>query len=310
MRFDHLERRLDRLANSQLRHLARVDVSQHNAGNAPPTFERLVSQAVSAAQFSDPSFERLVRVIYPSAIVLPWGGTPHGGLHRKAWEYVYVLRAAEQLDVLQPGRRALGFGVGQEPIPAVLARYGLDVVATDLAAEAAGDDWTTTGQHLRELASLSQPDVVSDEVLARHVTVRQADMNDIPADLGRFDLVWSSCALEHLGSPDAGMQFVIRTLDHLEPGGVSVHTTELELTRRATTADYGNIVVYRTADLDALVADVRARGFEMEANWHVSMETPADRWIAEHPYDDPSHLKLTIGDSISTSVGLLIRRPR
>ena len=97
----------------------------------------------------------------------------------------------------------------------------------------------------------------------------------------------------------------------LEPGGVSVHTTELELTPRAETADYGNLAMYRTHDLDRLAERVRSRGFEIETNWYVSMETPADRWVSVPPYphDDPAHLKLAIGDSVSTSVGLLIRRP-
>ena len=58
-------------------------------------------------------------------------------------------------------------------------------------------------------------------------------MNAVPDDLGRFDLVWSSCALEHLGTPQAGLDFIMRTLDLLEPGGLAVHTTELELTPRA-----------------------------------------------------------------------------
>ena len=68
-------------------------------------------------------------------------------------------------------------------------------------------------------------------------------MNAIPADLGRFDLIWSSCALEHLGSPKAGLEFVVRTLELLKPGGVSVHTTEIELTLRDDTADYGHLAV-------------------------------------------------------------------
>jgi hypothetical protein len=90
---------------------------------------------------------------------------------------------------------------------------------------------------------------------------------------------------------------------------VAVHTTELELTERAKTAEYGNIVVYRASDLDAFAGEVRDRGFSIETNWYVAMETAADRWIAHHPYDDPAHLKLVIGDSVSTSVGILIRRP-
>jgi len=291
--------------------LARVDVTEHNRGFTPPTFDTLVSQVVSASQFAHADFERLRRVMYPGVVVLPWGSSPGTAAHRKVWEFVYVLRAAEQEAVLAAGRRALGFGVGREPLPAALAKHGLSVLATDLGAgEGETAAWAATRQHMSDLRALSHPAIVTDEKLAEHVTVRHVDMNHVPDDLGAFDLVWSCCALEHLGSPGSGLDFVVRTLDLLEPGGVSVHTTELELTPREETADYGHLAVYRTVDLDELAGRVRALGCEMETNWHVSLETPIDRWIARHPYDDPAHLKLTIGDSVSTSVGLLIRKPK
>ena len=316
-RFDRVEQRiveLDGLHRSGSRVsadlLSQVDVSEHNTGTSPPGFDRVVSQTVSAAQFAHPDFERLRRALYPGSVVLPWGTSLGTALHRKVWEFVYVLKAAEQYGVLREGRRAVGFGVGQEPIPAVLAARGVLVLATDL--DASQDDsgaWTETGQHLSTLAALSAPEIVPDEVLERQVAIRYVDMNAVPDDLGSFDLAWSCCALEHLGSPGAGLDFVARTLDLLRPGGISVHTTEFELTPRGTTADYGNIVVYRPVDLDEFIGAVRKRGFEIETNWHVAMETPADRWIGHHPYDDPAHLKLVIGESVSTSVGLLIHRP-
>jgi SAM-dependent methyltransferase len=321
--FAHLNQRLDELVQTdaaaatadRARALARIDVSGHNAGRTPPTFDEVVSQAVSAAQFADPSFERLRRVMFPGAVTIPWGAT-HASVtvpHRKLWEFVYVLRAAEQHGKLEPGLRAVGFGVGQEPIPAVLARFGLSVLATDLDA---GTDvsagWAAAGQHMTGLEALSRPDVVPDEVLQQHVSTRYVDMSDVPDDLGRFDLVWSSCALEHLGPPAAaGLAFVMRSLDLLEPGGVAVHTTELELTPRAETEYVEGTAIYRVDDLDRLAAKVRDEGFEMQTNWYVSMDSPADRWISmpPHPQDDPAHLKLAVGDSVSTSVGLLIRRP-
>jgi hypothetical protein len=311
VRFDRLESRLETLESRAADHLARVDVMPHNAGRSAPAFDRVVSQVVSAGQFSHPHFDRLRRLLFPEAVNLTSVRLPGATLHRKIWEYVYVLRAAEQHDLLADGRRAIGFGVGREPIPAGLAAHGVSVLATDLqGSEDESGEWTTTDQHLSDLSALSMPDLVPDEVLERLVDVRYVDMNAVPDDLGEFDLVWSCSALEHLGSPRAGIDFVLRTLDLLRPGGVSVHTTELELTPRRSTADYGNIVVYRTADLDELAREARHQGFEIEPNWYVAMETPADRWIAQPPFDDdPVHLKLTIGDSVSTSVGLLVRRP-
>ena len=41
------------------------------------------------------------------------------------------------------------------------------------------------------------------------VSLRHVDMNHVPADLaGRFDIVWSACALEHLGSIANGLRFM------------------------------------------------------------------------------------------------------
>jgi len=312
-RFDKLEERLDSLDGSgraSADALARVDLTEHNTGRTPPRFDRVVSQAVSSAQFSDPEFERLRRFLYPDSPILPWGASLGPTLHRKVWEFVYVLRAAEQEGVLAPGRRAAGFGVGREPIPAALAAHGVDVLATDLdASDHEASSWANSGQHLSSLEALSVPGIVTDDVLERQVAVRYVDMNAIPDDLGTFDLVWSCCALEHLGGARAGLEFVLGTLELLRPGGVAVHTTELELTARATTAEYGHIVVYRPSDLDAFAHDVRDRGFAIETNWYVAMETPADRWISPPPFDDAAHLKLVIGDSVSTSVGLVIQRP-
>ena len=103
----------------------------------------------------------------------------------------------------------------------------------------------------------------------------------------------------------------MRTLDLLEPGGVAVHTTELELTPRADTEYHLDTAIYRLDDLERLAQRVRDMGFEMQTNWYVSMDTPADRWISlpPYPHDDPAHLKLAIAESVSTSVGLLITRP-
>lgn len=51
-------------------------------------------------------------------------------LHRKYWEWVYIVHTALDRGLAAPGKRALGFGVGQEAIPAVLAKLGTEVTAT------------------------------------------------------------------------------------------------------------------------------------------------------------------------------------
>jgi hypothetical protein len=326
-RFARLEDRIDDLhralgeteIGAERKELARaaalgsVDVSAHNAGSPPPSFRPLVSQVVSAAQFEHPSFQRFAKLLTDRPEPLPWSLSrwPPGRPERKLWEWCYILAAAEQAGALRAGSSALGFGVGTEPVPAALARAGVRVLATDMPPADAGA-WALTGQHLASTDSMSRPAIVPDNELTRLVALRYVDMNDVPDDLGSFDLIWSSCAIEHLGSPEAGLRFVVRTLTNLRPGGVSVHTTELELTRRDSTADYGHLAVYRVDDLERLRDEVAAAGCEMTANWHVPLETAADRWIALPPYEvetEPYHFKLKIGDSIATSVGILISKP-
>jgi hypothetical protein len=306
-RLDELSARLDRLEDStgtigdaeQLTAQARIDVGESNARFGPSRFASFTSQAVDAAHFGEPAFREWFAMVTD-------GGMEY---HRKPWEHAFVLERARQASVLAAGRRALGFGVGREPIPAVLASCGVDVLATD-QAEGTADHWVDSGEHAADLRSLSRPALVDDAMLARHVEFRPLDMNELPGDLGTFHLVWSSCAIEHLGSPRAGLDFVLRSAELLEPGGVAVHTTELELTAKPETADYGHCAVYRAQDLEALATQLREQGFEVDLNLYVSMATPRDRFVALAPYPatDPSHLKLQIFDSVSTSFGIAVRR--
>jgi hypothetical protein len=69
-------------------------------------------------------------------------------MHRKVWEWCYIAQALYERGVLAPGRRGLGFGVGKEPLVALFASYGCEIVATDQDLESAhgggGSDRTST----------------------------------------------------------------------------------------------------------------------------------------------------------------------
>jgi hypothetical protein len=315
-RFDRVEGRLARLEEGlglltgersvRLRAFDRIDLTMHNRDATRVTFERPVSQAVSASQFAERDFVRWEQVLRPHPDPVLSTDSPH----RKVWEWAYILRVAEVAGVLAEGRSALGFGVGQEPVPAVLASRGLRVMATD-RDPAFSSEWAATGQHMGGIDALRKPAIVSDETLDSLVSTRFVDMQDPITDLGTFDLIWSAGSMEHLGSPEAGFDFVLRTLDLLEPGGVAVHTTELDLVPFPETRDYGNLAAYQPGDLDDLVKRVRAHGFAIEANWSISMDTPQDRWLSLllDDVDQPAHLKLVLEDSVVTSVGIAAQRP-
>lgn len=278
--------------------LSPIDLTANNVGG-PPRFDRMESQACSAAQVMDPAY---------SEWAARMGELPR--FHRKQWEHIAILEAARQAGLLMPGRSALGFGVGTEPVPAVLASFGLRVLATDQPRDHAGH-WTSRGQHADGLEALSKPSIIDPAELLERVEFRAVDMNDLPDDLGTHDLVWSSCAMEHLGSPERGLEFVKRSLRLLRPGGLAVHTTELDLTPGEATVDYGHCALYRPADLRRLQQTVVGMGFAMPLNPYVPLEHPADRQIAP-PLSvgkERFHLKLALYRSISTSFALVIHMP-
>jgi SAM-dependent methyltransferase len=315
-RFDRLEMRVARIGegvgqltreqSERTRALDRIDLSAHNRNPARPSLERPVSQVVSASQFFEKDFVRWHRALQPHVDPAVARQSPH----RKLWEWVYILRVAELAGVLGAERSAVGFGVGREPIPTVLASFGMHVLATD-RDPASSSEWVATDQHMGNIDSFRNAAIVSDASVDELVGLRFVDMNDPLGDLGAFDLVWSSGSMEHLGSPEAGFDFVLRSLELLEPGGVAVHTTELDLVPYPETHDYGNLAAYQPDDLDRLVARIRARGFAIEANWTVPMDMPKDRWVSlsADDADQPAHLKLVVEDSVVTSVGIAARRP-
>ena len=233
--------------------------------------------------------------------------------HRKHWEWAYIHATAVHADVIGDGRSALGFGVGSEPLVAAFAAAGSTVLATDQSPETAAA-WADTGQHAASLAAVQRPQVCAPDVLAERVTFRTVDMTSLPSDLGVFDLVWSSCCFEHLGSPEAGFDFVMAAMQHVRPGGVAVHTTEFDTTRWRRCRETGSVAAgdyvafYRGRDLRRLVRRLRAAGHEVTANWRVSNDHPMERRIGTFPYDDGPQMRLDMAGRRITSFGLCITR--
>ncbi len=264
---------------------------------APPQLAAPTSQLCTASQFAELSYQYWCQALRITPVA-----------HRKAWEFCYVLAVLKQAGMLRPGARGLGFGVGREALPAVLASFGVAVMATDAPFETVqGQGWDSTNQHAQGLEALQHPDILDNATLRERVGFRSVDMNAIPADLCGFDFCWSSCAFEHLGSIDHGLRFVEASLETLVPGGVAVHTTEFNLSSNGATFEAPGLSLFRKRDIEALAARLTAAGHDV---WPLNFH-PGDQALDEHidlpPYAMP-HLKLLVAQYVTTSIGIAVRR--
>lgn len=231
-------------------------------------------------------------------------------MHRKHWEYFYVAQALFEQGMLAPGKKGLAFAVGREALPALFARYGCEILATDLEEETArADGWVHTGQHSNQIEHLFYENVCPAETFFSSVRYQNLNMNEIPDDLsGKFDFCWSSCAFEHLGSIEHGLTFVQRSIDTLVPGGVAVHTTEFNLSSNDETIECPSVSIFRRRDMEELAARLTAAGHEVSPFDWSSGPGFAETVIDVPPYKGNPHLKLQIERYACTSVGIIVRK--
>jgi len=205
-------------------------------------------------------------------------------MNRKHWEFCYIISVITKACLLEG--RALGFGVGKEPIPAFLRSCGVEVVATDAPPEI-GIQWSKNYDD----------------------TVRHVDMNHIPDDLTDFDVCWSACALEHIGSLEHGKRFVLNAMNTLKPGGIAVHTTEYNLSSNTNTVNAHNLCLYRRWDIEDLISRLMLAGHTVWPLNYDSGSGELDKYIDLPPYA-PNHLKLRVDKYDVTSIGLVVQKMR
>ena len=139
------------------------------------------------------------------------------------------------------------------------------------------------------------------------MTFRPADMLDLPgpAEVGRFDFLWSSCAFEHLGGIEEGLGFVEQAMRLLRPGGIAIHTTEFNVGSNDVTVETGGTVIYRRSDVETLAARLRRRGHRLRLGFGLGTAL-ADYHVDIPPYTHDPHLKLHLMGHTTTSYGLAI----
>ena len=231
-------------------------------------------------------------------------------MHRKLWEWVFVIHHLRASGKVGSGRRGLVFGVGKELLPALFASAGAQITATDAPLDIGiGAGWQTSNEFSSGLAAMPQGKLARPE-FERLVEWRECDMNAIDPRLSGYDFCWSSCCFEHLGSLRHGMDFVLNSVENtLVPGGTAVHTTEFNLTSNDATVERGDTCIYRRRDMEQLIVELRDRGHQVEPLRIAPDSLVVDGYVDLPPYSGP-HLKLFGDGFVATSVGLVITRRR
>lgn len=226
--------------------------------------------------------------------------------HRKVWEWVFIIHKLREAGMLKHGMRGLVFGVGQEKLPALFAGLGATIVATDAPPEI-GAHWSSSLEYSDSLEKLRFPEIVANEIFDQNVSYRHCDMKAIDDELTGFDFTWSSCCFEHLGSLEAGMQFVVDSVEKtLKVGGIACHTSEFNLSSDESTVEVGETVIYRRKDMLNLVERLRSLGHEVEPFIIAPDSHFMDYYVDVPPYSLEPHLKLQIGQYVATSVGIVV----
>lgn len=230
--------------------------------------------------------------------------------HRKLWEWCYIYEALRERGKLMPFKRGLGFGVGKEPLAAAFASHGAEIVATDLDVERAkAQGWVDTNQHALSLTDLNERGLCDPHQFAHLVKYETADMNRISESYtGQFDFTWSSCSFEHLGSIEHGKRFIVNQMKCLRPGGVAVHTTEFNLTSNEATLEAPVLVIFRRRDIEEMVAELSKEGYRIKIDYTAGTGQ-FESYVDLPPYTNPVHLRLMLGQFVSTSIGLIIEKP-
>jgi SAM-dependent methyltransferase len=223
-------------------------------------------------------------------------------IHRRIWEYAFVLQALAQFGKLKAGMKGLEFGSGN-PLASYLASKGCEVVAADT--------------HQLTADQIYRSNLLDRGSFDSRVRTRVVDLFALPPDLQGFDFCWSIGRLQHIGSLARGVAFVESIADTLKPGGVAVHTTEFSFAIDNQTVDNWGTVLFQRRHFEEMAQRLERKGCRvLPLDFNIGAR-PLDRFIDVPPFDMPGdnlkvwsqdtmHIKVNIDGFPCTSFGLAV----
>jgi FkbM family methyltransferase len=233
-------------------------------------------------------------------------------LHSKQFQNYAIMEGANSvLDLDYAPKKAIGFGVGIEPIPAALAKIGFHVTATDYLDGEISEAWKNTEQLIESPSDLNSRGILTPDEFEELITFINMDMNSIPSEFHEaFHFVWSSCALGHIGGYKQGLEFLVNSANLLMPGGIAIHSTELDVSPGTDKYDSPTLSLYRLEDLIECVEALRRNGFtvaelDIDRKWNGKSE----KFVDSEPWGERPHLRIDVFGREILSIVIRIERP-
>ena len=182
-------------------------------------------------------------------------------LHRKQWEYTYILKALQERGFLVAHKKGIGIGVGTEPLPAYFVSRNISILATDNVKEAGQSaGWNKNKMFLSSKKDLNSRNLAKKQQLKKFLKIEYIDAFDaVKKYKEEFDFIWSTCVIEHFGGIAKGLSFLVSSLNVLKPGGISVHTMEFNIHSNDNTLVTDGLTIFRKRDIEQLAAELRLK---------------------------------------------------
>ncbi len=206
-------------AASELAHRIRARVE------ATPLVGTRLNQLTDVFKWFDPDW-----VAAMDALKATPDYTPPNFVHRKAWEWVQTVYGLDCLGMIRPNVRALGVGVGWEPLSFFFANHVAEVVATDLYP--VESEWTDREGNPKILED--PKDFAPYPYPEERVKFLRMDGTRLEFPDESFDVIWSCSSIEHFGRHDGAAKAMREIERVLRPGGVASVITEYVLPHAQT----------------------------------------------------------------------------
>ncbi len=204
----------------------------------------------------------------------------------------------------------IGFGVGQERLPSLFASKGYRILATDQDFKTDKAKYWSKYELAQGPNSLNRLKICPPATFKKNVNYMAIDMKKIPKKLtDSYNFLWSNCALGHLGSIEAGLEYIEESLKCLKPGGLAVHTTELNVLSDKYTSTSGDTVIFRPRDIKKLFRKLANQGYICETLKYTLGDSAMDSRVSMRPQFGNDYSKIQVNGHLATQGLIIIHKP-